>query len=144
MLRPEAWLLAVVALAAGGRTASAQFIPGRIYAGDPCSHDEPLPRFDRIWELDPFTGNVRLFVEMPYCAGLSSLAATPDGLRLRAAFNSRDLLLEFDSAGNYTVALDAADGFTGAWGRNGMAYNDAGDLFIKWGPILRFPLVRQR
>src|SRR5205085_10331567 len=95
----KAWLLCAVVAAVLGPAvgASAQFIPGRVYtvkpAFDTCMSTQ-YPH-ERIWEMDPVSGHARVFAEIPpaLCGGITSLAFTPDGSRLRAELsNHHDIL----------------------------------------------------
>lgn len=91
----------------------AGFVPGRVYvadAGVPPVFDGGPP--DRIWEVNPDTGETRLFATIPeeFCGGFQSLAFTPDGRFLRGAALTTSRILEIDGSGNVNVALDSQDG----------------------------------
>ncbi len=97
----------------GTSGALAGFVPGRVYvadAGVPPVFDGGPP--DRIWEVNPDTGETRLFATIPeeYCGGFQSLAFTPDGRFLRGAALATSRILEIDGSGNVNVALDSQDG----------------------------------
>ncbi len=128
--------------------ARAQFVPGHVFvaeaAGKICM-DQAVYGGDRIWEIDPATGETTLFVAIPeeLCGFLTGLAFTPDGTRLRASSFMRDEILEFDSEGNMTVALDSTDGIACPWGLNNLAYDEAGNFYVVnqcTRNILRFPV----
>ena len=108
-----AWIAVVLA-----PTVRAQFVPGHVFAVQAPGKSCKLPAefgSDRIWEIDPETGEATLFVQIPpeMCGFLTGLAFTPDGTRLRASSWLRNEILEFDSDGNMTIALDITDGI--AW-----------------------------
>ena len=136
--------LAVIVLAIPAR---GQFIPGHVFVSqardEPCNF--PSVANDRIWEIDPETGEFRLFVELPhqeFCALLSGLTFTPDGTRLRASAWARHAILEFDSEGNFTVVLDLFDGIAFPGGFNNLAYDEDGNFYVvnSFGNgLLRFP-----
>ncbi len=73
--------------------------------------------------FDPQTGEVSLFVELPseQCGIIWGLAFTPDGSRLRASLYQTHQIVEFDSAGNMSVILDADDGIMSPSGSNNLA-----------------------
>ena len=109
------------------------FTPGHIFVSmaqfEGCfePHDP-----DRIWEVDPATGEVTLFVEIPaeLCVGVSSLIFTPDGSRLRATFFDEYQVVEFTPDGSYTVVLDADDGILAPSGLNAMASDSDENFYV--------------
>jgi hypothetical protein len=124
--------------------APAQFMPGRVYVSDPPPPEigctlPGLADNDRIRQYDPASGIVSTFVVMPdeFCGGLWGLAFTPDGTRLRAAEGAHHNILDIDSTGNITVALNASNGlfFPGD-----VTYDHDGNFYVVNfnGEILRF------
>jgi hypothetical protein len=123
----------------------ADFVPGFLYVSDP----SPTPYqdgggLDRIWEVNPQTGDRRVFARIPaeYTGGVTGLTFTPDGGYLRASALFANKILELDGDGNVGVALDASDGLHGPTGLNNLAYDAAGNFYVATiGPpqILRFP-----
>ncbi len=115
-IKTKAFLGAMLAASVLASRASGQFVPGHVFvgksAGKLCASQE-IYGHDTIWELDPQTGEASLFVQIPeeMCGFLTGLAFTPDGTRLRASSWLRNWILEFDSEGNITVALDASGSF---------------------------------
>ncbi len=138
-----AGLIALV-LASGVR---AEFIPGHVFAAQSaasqCTKQEKLGG-DRIWEIDPQTGQATVFVQIPeeMCGFLTGLVFTPDGSRLRASMWLRGEIVEFDSEGNMTIALDVTDGIACPWGFNNLAHDAEGNFYVAHQcpeNILRFP-----
>jgi len=136
------WMAVVLA-----STVRGQFVPGHVFAaqstGKMCQLQDKYGH-DRIWEIDPKTGEATLFVEIPdeMCGFLTGLAFTPDGTRLRASSWLRSEILEFDSEGNMSVALDSSDGIACPWGFNNLAYDAEGNFYVVNEcphSILRFP-----
>jgi hypothetical protein len=78
------WPLVGLALLGLPVAAWAEFVPGRLYIGEQQNDLYGLP--DRIWELDPQTGNSRLFwVGTKWGPwGLYDIQFRPDGQALRA------------------------------------------------------------
>ena len=61
---------------------------------------------------------------------------------MRAAFFETSLILEFDSEGNFVIALDSSDGIAGPAKHNILAYDADGNFFVvnhSASNILRFP-----
>ena len=135
------WIAVVLAT-----TTRAQFVPGHVFAaqsaGKLCKMDATYGS-DRIWEINPDTGEATLFAELPVemCGFLTGLAFTPDGTRLRAASLLRSWILEFDSEGNVSIVLDSSDGIACPWGFNNLAYDAEGNFYVGncTRDILRFP-----
>lgn len=135
------WIAMVLASSARG-----QFAPGHVFvaesAGKNCMQQD-IYGPDRIWEINPETGEVSLFVQIPpeMCGFLTGLAFTPDGTRLRASSSMQSWILEFDSEGNITIALDSSDGIVGPWGFNNLAFDAEGNFYVVNSnrKILRFP-----
>jgi len=134
-------------LALGG-AAFAEFTPGHVFvsypAGKLCAGG--FATWDQIWEIDPATGENRLFVELSGddCGIVSGLAFTPDGSRLRASLLLKNQIVEFDSQGRMTVLYDSTDGISGPFGFNNLAYDRQQPpnfyvLNAGTGKILRFP-----
>jgi len=135
------WMAVVLA-----STVRGQFVPGHVFAAQSTGKMCQIPADygdDRIWEIDPETGEATLFVEISdeMCGFLTGLAFTPDGTRLRASSCLRSEILEFDSEGNMSVALDSSDGIACPWGFNNLAYDAAGNFYVlvSTHSILRFP-----
>jgi len=62
------WILLAAWIALGlGTPARGQFVPGHVFVSDPspkfCEFGEFFG-WDRIWEIDPETGEVTLFAEL--------------------------------------------------------------------------------
>ena len=112
-----------------------QFVPGHVFvaesSGKLCMQQE-IYGHDRIWEIDPETGEGTLFVEIPddMCGFLTGLAFTLDGTRLRASSWTQSWILEFDSEGKMTIALDFTDGIACPWGFNNLAYDAHGNFYV--------------
>ncbi len=124
-----------------------EFVPGHVFVaqspGKLCN-EPAVYGSDRIWEIDPQTGQATLFVRIPpeLCGFITGLAFTPDGARLRASMWLRNEILEFDSEGNMTIALDVTDGIACPWGFNNLAYDAEGNFYVAHQcpeNILRFP-----
>jgi hypothetical protein len=123
-----------------------RFVPERVFVSD-------LPEkfcmlgddygWDRIWEIDPQTGAVRLFAELrdEDCGLVTGLAFTPDGCRLRAASALNHRVLEFAADGTWSVAFGLGDGAIAPFGANCLAYDAEGNFFLASdaGGIIRFP-----
>lgn len=125
----------------------AEFVPGYVYVADsavpPCFDGGPP---DRIWEVDPATGESRVFATIPeeFCGGLTGLTFTPDGQYLRASAAIAGSILEIDGAGNVGVALDREDGLVFPIGASNLAYDRAGNFWVgdMFPPrVLRFPVT---
>ena len=122
----------------------AQFVPGHIFVAQ--TDDERCigAGRDRIWEIDPTTGEFTLFAQLfgNECGEMSGLTFTPDGTHLRASQFSPSRIVEFDSEGNFTTVLDESDGIFLPGGSNNIAYDAAGNFYVLNGfgaPIRRFP-----
>lgn len=138
---------AIVVLFAAG-LASADFKPGNIFVTEAapflCTQGDPF-RMDRIWEIDPETGEATLFAELAdeLCSHIAGLVFTPDGKGLRASSLINDQILEFASDGTFKVVLDATDGIGSPLGSNGVAYDESGNFYVvNTSPrnIMRFPV----
>lgn len=125
-----------------------RFPSGHVYIADGaawfCAKQYLDGGIDRIWEVDPETGEVSLFAELTGedCGSLSGLVFTPDGTRLRAASTLTSRILDFDPDGRMTVAYDLEDGVFLPLGTNCMAYDRNGDFYVVdefLNAILRFP-----
>ncbi len=122
-----------------------EFVPGHIFVVERtdtfCIH-QPQNGPDKIWEIDPLTGDVSLFVELPECVHLTSLVFAPDGTQLRGSALIPDQILEFDSEGNISVPLDADDGIASPEGGNNIAYDAGGNFYVTnagTATLMRFP-----
>jgi DNA-binding beta-propeller fold protein YncE len=142
-MRSLSVLTAIATLWGGALPAAGDFIRGHVFvsglAVENCRGTE-----DRIFEYDPVSGQVSQFAVIPQglCGGLSGLAFTPDGRRLRASVFQSNVILEFDSAGNREIALGAGNGIAGPLGSNNIAYDRAGNFYVVnfWtDQILQFP-----
>ena len=123
-----------------------RFTPGHVFVATAgiCQPGHPPDR-DRVFELDPQTGELTFFRSLPLneCAGIQGLVFTPDGSRLRAAFAWTSQVVEFDPQGNYEVVLDVTDGLAGPGANNSLAYDPQGNFYVAnytTGEILRFPV----
>ncbi len=123
----------------------AEFVPGHIFVVQRtdtfCLH-QPQNGPEKIWEIDPLTGDVSLFLELPECVHLTSLAFAPDGTRLRGSALMPNQILEFDSEGNISVALDSSDGIASPEGGNNIAYDTGGNFYVTnagTATLMRFP-----
>lgn len=118
-----------VALAAA---CAADFVPGRLYMVENIVEGcNPLER-SLIRELDPTTGNARLFAEIPngLCGVHYGMTFTPDGQYLRVGEFLRSQVLQIDGDGNVSVALGPADGAFGPFGGNCMTYDPLGNFYL--------------
>lgn len=118
-----------------GANVVAEFIPGHVFVtrapGKFCAAPEQTGA-DKIYEIDPATGVVSVFVELPVdqCKWLNGLTFTPDGQHLRAGSLITGSILEFDSEGNWEVVLGPEDGLHGPWGGNCITYDAAGNFYV--------------
>jgi len=140
-------IVAVLCAVGSPPAARGQFTPGNVFVSDPsqkfCNLGD-LYGWDRIWEIDPFTGTVTLFAELrdADCGYLTGLVFTPDGCHLRAASLLKRSILEFAPDGSWTVVLDADDGIVSPGpAANCLAYDAQGNFYVANGQtgILRFP-----
>jgi sugar lactone lactonase YvrE len=148
MMTRRLFVAACVALLLAS-TARGQFVAGHVFVSNPDWKNCGSPSFpggDEIWEIDPQTGEVSLFVELTpeQCGIIWGLAFTPDGSRLRASLYQTHQIVEFDSDANMTVVLDADDGILSPSGSNNLAYDADGNFYVvisaqPGGKILRFP-----
>ncbi len=130
-MKTRGTLIAACVLLVLGSGARGQFTPGHVFVADIDEKNCTFPAFaggDRIWEIDPATGNVTLFVELTaeQCGLFSGLAFTPDGSRLRASL-SRGQIVELDSEANLSVVLDGADGISQP---SALTYDADGNLYV--------------
>ncbi|MBI3832808.1 MAG: hypothetical protein HY287_00585 [Planctomycetes bacterium] len=109
------------------------------------THDNGIP-FDKefIYELNPEDGRSRLFATIPreLCGGITGMAFSPDGRRLRVASQYIGAILEFDAQGNLSIPLYWRDGIASPSGLNCIAYDDNGNFYVaNYGGlnILKFP-----
>lgn len=125
-----------VALAAA---CAADFVPGRLYMVENIVEGCNSQQRSVIRELDPTTGNARLFAEIPngLCGVHYGMTFTPDGQYLRVGEFLRSQVLQIDGDGNVSVALGPADGVQGTVGMNGMVYGASGDFFLSNGGLTR-------
>ncbi len=127
-------VVTLVVLGGVARSAWADFTPGHVYVSDhgpePCAGG-PYPN-DRIWDINPVTGAVSLFVEVPdeICGFMTGLAFSPDGAHLRASVSSTWTVLEFDPSAGISVGLDSRDGIISPAGSNNIAYDSAGNFYV--------------
>jgi DNA-binding beta-propeller fold protein YncE len=110
----RSFILIGLIVSASDTGAGAQFTPGHIFVSDFASKHcagQGYPG-DRIWEIDPETGEVSLFVELQdeWCGGIEALVFTPDGTRLRAAQYLQSRIIELDADANPTVLYTSSDG----------------------------------
>jgi DNA-binding beta-propeller fold protein YncE len=123
--------------------ARGQFVPGHIFVSDfpkeACLG--PPYGWDRVWEIDPETGEATLFAELAgeWCGRVTGLAFTPDGTRLRVLQSLASRVLELDSSGNPTVLYDSNNGIVGSYASNAMAFDWNGNFYVSiYRRILRF------
>jgi len=107
----------------------AQFAPGDVYVSEAalalCRKQDEIPGgTDRIWRVDPRTGEVWLFAELTgdMCGGVSGLVFTPDGQRLRAA---SIVLFPADDG----MEMVFADRFDSVGGGGSIAFAQDGHLY---------------
>ncbi|MGE0480149.1 MAG: hypothetical protein AB7Q17_06710 [Phycisphaerae bacterium] len=135
-------LSAVIPAAVYAQPTSPGFIPGHIFASVNGS-ESCFTQRNWIYQIDPASGEQWIFADSADGLCVSNgLAFTPDGRRLRTSNLLSRTILDFDSAGNATVVYSQADGMTGPWGQNGLAWNRAGDFFVanEYGRyVMRFP-----
>ncbi len=129
----------------GTLAALAGFVPGYLYVSDtsPAACFDGGPP-DQIWEVNPETGESRLFATRPpgFCGSFQGLAFTPDGQRLRVGSFLDSQILEIDGDGNFSVALGPEDGLNPPSGFNNLAYDADGNFFVGTvlpDRVLKFP-----
>jgi DNA-binding beta-propeller fold protein YncE len=130
-------------------SAVAQFIPGHVFVTEPASQgcSPYYGQYDRIWEINPRTGQVSLFAKLPIelCGSLTSVTFTPDGTRFRVSSFFQHAISEFDASGDFIIVLDSDDGVDRPGGFPGLAYDEDGSFYVAnnkyahW-KILRFPV----
>jgi len=148
MTRKAATLACVCLILGSGSEVRAQFKCGHVFVAESSfklCQNTPQSGPDRIWDLDPKTGEATLFAVLPpgMCGFLTGLAFTPDGTRLRASSWLRSEILEFDPDGNVTTVLGISDGIACPWGFNNLAYDAEGNFYVAnqcTRNILRFPV----
>ena len=133
--RAVATLTGVIVGTAAGVAPAAEFVPGMIYIGDSyttiCDYGP-----HRIWEVNPWTGEARVFVSDDDCPLFTGLRFTPDGSRLRVAATRFRSVREIDADGNMVTVLDQSDGL---FGPRHMAYDAEGNFYLNdGGTIERF------
>jgi len=124
----------------------AQFKPGNVFVSDPspkyCFRGDQYG-WDRIWEVNPDTGEYRVFAELrdADCGFVTGLAFSPDGCRLRASVLIGSKIVEFLPDGSGTVVLDGEDGIRAPWGASNLAYDAQAHFYVSdsTGRVLRFP-----
>jgi hypothetical protein len=124
-----------------------QFTPGHVFVSDPhikfCGNQQLLGG-DKIWEIDPDSGEVTLFAELlgEDCGFVTGLVFTPNGCGLRASSALNHRILEFAPDGPWHVALGFEDGIRIPSGSNNLAYDAKGDFYVVNGSrtIMRFPV----
>lgn len=144
LAKRAAVLTSLVTMTTSMSTAKAQFTPGHIYISDTAQKNcqGPVEPDDRIWEVDPVTGSVSLFVTTPHelCGNMSGLAFKPDGSALRASVFLTSSILEIDGDANVSVALDSNDGIAGPFGFDNIAYDPQGNFYVhNINDLLRYP-----
>ena len=119
-----------------GDCASMRFTPGHVFVSH-ADHNccEFSGGFDRIWEVDPETGEVSLFATMggvhgEWCGCMSGLVFSRDGSRLRSSAILSGHVLEYDPSGHFIIALASEEGIGCPAGSNNMAYDVAGDFYV--------------
>ena len=140
-------LATFVILLCGAAPSPAQFKPGNVFVSEPagkrCSLGEKYG-WDRIWEIDPYTGAVTLFAELRDndCGYVTGLALTPDGCGLRASQLLASRIIEFTPDGSWMTVLGIDDGIIGPWGSNNLAYDRDGNFYVvnhSARSIVKFP-----
>ncbi len=123
----------------------AEFTPGHIFvsghAGKHCAGPFEQYPGDRIWEINPETGEVSLFIELQdeWCGGIMALAFTPDGTRLRAVQRLANRIIELDSEGNLSLLYDGSDAIALPFGRSCIAYDRQNNFYVAgFDRIVRF------
>lgn len=132
-------LAASNAIAVGA--APTRFTPGNIFVAEPhisaCFQvTEEFPG-DRIWEINPRTGQASVFAEFYFedCAYITGLAISPDGTRLRAASAAHDTIFEFAPDGTRREPLTGKNGILWPVGQNSIAFDSWGHFFVANGGL---------
>jgi len=127
--------IAAVSAAAlvGPRLVGADFLPGGVYVihvkplGVPGAFDP-----DRIVELDPATGQARLWAQLDRSvSGLGGLDFSPDNAQLVASDYGRSRIVGLSPSAGLDVLYDHEDGVLGPIHR---AYDASGNLYIASEP----------
>lgn len=125
--------------------ARAEFIPGQVFvaefAREACHGPFDLYPGDRIWRINPETGEKFLFAALDEeaCGSITDMIFTPDATRLRVAQYVKNRILEFDSDGNYTILYDVSDGIFAPTSANCMTFDAQGNFYVSvFHSILKF------
>jgi hypothetical protein len=147
---------AICFYAAVRSAAGEEFVRGHVYIsvleGEGCE----MGADDWIVRFDPETTQLSVLtdlsefgaIEEGFCE-ISGLRFTPDGSRLLMLnrgvpfkpYNTAGSVVSFDASGSGEVFLDVDDGIQNPWGKNGLAFDAQGDLYVmnRLGRILRYP-----
>ncbi len=122
---------AIVVLITVAPKAGADFVPGHIYVAATSPEGCFLPFYanDRVWDINPVTGESSILGEVPdeMCGFMQDVDFTPDGTGLRTAERFTNTVLEFNGDGDVSVALRASDGLMKP---ESMAYDAQGNLYV--------------
>ncbi len=131
--------VALLIVGASGLTppVPAAFQPGHIYVTATYITGFTAP--GRIFEVNPATGQARIFAEFEPQSSPNSLAFTPDGRYLRVVH--RGQVLNIDGDGQVAgTAYGPADGVFPSGSANAMGYDAAGNFYVQSDArILRMP-----
>lgn len=140
------FLTMMLAFSCGAATLAGDgwFVPGRVFIEELEPEACHLPEANNwLVAVDPETGEAWDVADrVDGLCNNNGLRFTPDGSRLLILNLGRNEILGVDAAGEVTVAYDGEAGLGGPFGRNGLDFDDGGNLFVAneyWPRILRFP-----
>ena len=146
-MRNHTWLAVLCTTLFLVSSVHAQFTPGHIFVSvqhsEPCRIDFP----EVIVEIDPTTGDMSIFADFDDgLCNATGLRFTPDGRRLLLLNYRRSgiggWIQAFNPDGTSEVFLDGSDGIARPSGKNGLAFDAVGDLYVVdsgTSKIMRFP-----